>query len=107
MLLYSFGMPLFAALVVAAREPGWPRRLVVGCAALMPFVAWGVVADFLKNIALTSGPMVASQTGFVAWQREAIAFAYQFGSLILPTVVPAIAWVVSHRGFLERLRREP
>ncbi len=107
MLLYSFGMPLFAALVVAAREPGWPRRLVVGCAALMPFVAWGVVADFLKNIAITSGPMVASQTGFVAWQREAIAFAYQFGSLILPTVVPAIAWVVSHRGFLERLRREP
>jgi hypothetical protein len=107
MLLYSFGMPLFAALVLAAREPGWPRRLVVGCAALMPFVAWGVVADFLKNIAITSGPMVASQTGFVAWQREAIAFAYQFGSLILPTVVPAIAWVVSHRGFLERLRREP
>jgi hypothetical protein len=106
MRLYSFGMPLFAALVLAAREPGWPRRLVFGCVALMPFVAWGVVADFLKSIAITSGPMVASQTGFVAWQREAIAFAYQFGSLILPTVVPAIAWVVSHRRFLERLRRE-
>ena len=33
-----------------------------------------------------------------------IAFAYQFGSLILPAVVPAVAWVLTHRAFLERLR---
>ncbi len=80
------------------------RRLVVGYAALMPFVAWGVLADFLKNVAITAGPLVASQTGFVAWQREAIAFAYQLGTLILPTVVPAVAWVLTHRAFLERLK---
>ena len=29
---------------------------------------------------------------------------YQLGSLILPTVVPAVAWVLTHRAFLERLR---
>jgi hypothetical protein len=105
MLLYSFGLPLFAALVLAAREPGWPRRLAIGYSAIVPFVAWGALADFLKNVAITSAPLVASQTGFVAWQREVIAFAYQFGTLILPTVVPAVAWVLTHRGFLERLRR--
>jgi hypothetical protein len=104
MLLYAFGMPLYAALVLAAREPGWPRRLVVGYAVMLPFVAWGVLADFLKNVAITAGPMIVSQTGFVSWQRELIAFAYQFGSLILPTVVPAVAWVLADRGFLERLR---
>jgi hypothetical protein len=106
-LLYSFGMPLFAALVLAAREPRWPRTLAIGYAVQVPFVVWGVLADFLKNIAITSGPLVASQTGFSAWQREAIAFAFQFGSLILPTVVPAVAWVLTHRGFLERLRENP
>jgi hypothetical protein len=104
MLLYAFGLPLYAALVLAAREPGWPRRMIVGYAALVPFVAWGVLADFLKNVAITAGPLVASQTGFVAWQREMIAFAFQFGALILPTVVPAVAWVLTHRAFLERLR---
>jgi hypothetical protein len=104
MLLYSFGLPLYAALVLAAREPGWPRRLMVGYAALVPFIAWGVLADFLKSVAITAGPLVASQTGFVAWQRETIVFAYQFGSLILPTVVPAVAWVLTHRAFLERLK---
>ena len=106
-LLYSFGMPLFAALVLAAREPRWARTLAIGYAVQVPFVAWGVLADFLKNVAITSGPLVASQTGFSAWQREAIAFAFQFGSLILPTVVPAVVWVLTHRAFLERLRENP
>jgi hypothetical protein len=105
-LLYSFGMPLFAALVLAAREPRWLRTLAIGYAVLVPVAAWGVIADFLKNVAITSGPLVASQTGFVAWQREAIAFAFQFGSLILPTVVPAVTWVLTHRALLERLRGE-
>jgi len=103
-LLYSFGMPLFAALVLAAREPHWRRTLSIGYAVQLPFVAWGVLADFLKNVAITSGPLVASQAGFAGWQREAIAFAFQFGSLILPTVVPAVTWVLTHRAFLERLR---
>ena len=106
MLLYAFGLPLYAALVLAARESHWPARLGIGYAALMPFVAWGVLADFLKNVAITAGPLVASQTGFVAWQREMIAFAFQFGSLILPTVVPAVTWVLTHRRFLDRLRSE-
>ena len=104
LLLYSFGLPLFAALVLAARDPRWPRLLLIGYVALMPFVAWGVLADFLKNVAITMGPQIASQTGFVAWQREVIAFSFQFGSLILPTVVPAVAWVLTHRAFLERMR---
>jgi hypothetical protein len=103
-LLYSFGMPMFAALTLAAREPKRWVILALGIVALMPFVAFGAIADFLKNVAITSGPLVASQTGFSAAQREMIAFAYQFGTLILPTVAPAVVWVVTHRAFLERMR---
>ena len=103
-LLYSFGMPMFAALVLAAREPRRWIILALGIAALLPFTTFGVVADFLKSVAITSGPLVASQAGFSAAQREMIAFAYQFGTLIMPTVAPAILWVVTHRAFLERMR---
>ena len=35
-LLYSFGLPMYAALVVAAREPHWPRNLAIGYAILIP-----------------------------------------------------------------------
>jgi hypothetical protein len=103
-LLYAFGLPLYVALVLAAREPGRLRKLALGYAVIIPVIAWGGLADFLKNVAITPGPLVASQTGFSAWQREAIVFAFQLGSLILPTVVPAVVWVVTHRRFLERLR---
>ena len=105
MLVYAFGMPLFAALTLAAREAKWWRTLAIGYAVIVPFVAWGVLADFLKGIAIVAPAAIASQTGFSGWQREMIAFAYQFGTLILPAVVPAVLWVLLHRAFLERLRR--
>jgi hypothetical protein len=104
MLLYAFGLPLFVALTLAARQKRWWRALLIGYLAILPFIAWGVLADFLKNVAITASPLVASQTGFSPLQREMIAFAFQFGSLILPAVVPAVAWVLTHRPFLERLR---
>ncbi|MFO1323188.1 MAG: exosortase H-associated membrane protein [Burkholderiales bacterium] len=104
MLLYAFGLPLFVALTLAARERAWWRPLAIGYVAMLPFIAWGVLADFLKNVAITSSTLVASQTGFGPIGRDIIAFAYQFGSLILPAVVPAVAWVLTHRAFLERMR---
>jgi hypothetical protein len=106
-LLYSFGLPMYAALVLAAGggKQMW-KSLLIGYLVMLPFIVWGVTADFLKNITFSAGAFVASQAGFSALQREVIAFAYQFGTLILPTVIPAITWVLTHRRFLERLRGE-
>ncbi len=102
-LLFSFGLPMLAALILAAQEPHRVWMLLIGYAVLLPFQTFSVVADFLKNAAILAGPAVASQTNFDAWQREVIAFCYQFGTLILPTVAPVIVWVLMHRRFLERL----
>lgn len=104
MLLYAFGLPLFVALTLAAQGTQRWRRLAVGYVAMLPFIAWGVLADFLKNVAITAPSQVTAQAGFSALDRDMIAFAYQFGSLILPAVVPAVAWVLLHRAFLETLR---
>jgi hypothetical protein len=106
MLLYAFGLPLFAALTLAARGQRAWVRLGAGYLAMLPFIAWGVLADFLKNVAIAAPAQVASQTGFGALGRDIIAFAYQFGSLILPAVVPAVLWVLLHRAFLESLRAQ-
>src|ERR1700730_15179936 len=100
-LLFTFGLPMFAALILAAREPHRIRHLFLGYLILLPFETFSVVADFLKNAAILAGPAVASQIGITSWQREAIAFSYQFGTLILPTVAPAIVWVLMDRRFLE------
>ena len=103
-LLYSFGLPMLVALILAAGEPHVVRHMLVGYLVLVPFQTWGVVADFLKTVAITAGPAVSAQAGFSPWQREVIAFSYQFGTLILPTVAPAVVWVLMHRRFLENLR---
>ena len=95
LLLYSFGLPLYAALTLASRNVRWKRLLVLGYAVLLPFVTWGLVAEFLKTLAITSGAAIASQAGFSSWQREAIALAYQLGALILPAVVPVVLWVAT------------
>jgi hypothetical protein len=102
---FTFGLPLLAALILAARAPNPARNLLVGYAILLPFQTWGVIAEFLEDVAVGFGPGVASQTGFSAWQREAIAFGYQFGALILPTVVPAVVWVLMHRRLLDDFAR--
>ncbi|MEP6996290.1 MAG: exosortase H-associated membrane protein [Betaproteobacteria bacterium] len=102
---FTFGLPLLAALILAARAPHRVRNLLIGYAILLPFQTWGVLAELLEDIAVGFGPGVASQTGFGAWQREAIAFGYQFGTLILPTVVPAVVWVLMHRRLLEAFAR--
>jgi hypothetical protein len=104
-LLYSFGLPLLAALILAAREPHALRKLGLGYVVLAPLVCWGLVAEFLKHVVFDTPPLVAAQTGFGPLQREAIAFAYQFGSLILPTVAPAVFWILTHRAFVERFTR--
>ncbi len=98
-LLYNFGLPMLAALILAAREPHPLRKLLLGYAVLVPLVVWGLVAEFLKRVIFDT-----AQTGFGPLQREAIAFAYQFGSLILPTVAPAVFWVLTHRRFVEGFR---
>ncbi|MGH8713511.1 MAG: exosortase H-associated membrane protein [Casimicrobiaceae bacterium] len=102
---FTFGLPLLAALILAARAPHRARNLALGYAIVLPFQTWGVVAEFMEDIAVGLGPGVASQTGFSAWEREAIAFAYQFGTLILPTVVPAVVWVLMHRRLVETFAR--
>jgi hypothetical protein len=100
-LLYSFGLPMLAALVLAARQAKPLRTLALGYVVLAPFVTWGLVAEFLKRIAFDTPASVTAQAGFGPLQREVIAFAYQFGALILPTVAPAVFWVLTHRRFLE------
>lgn len=104
---YTFGLPLLAALILAAPSGQRMRQLAIGYAALLPFHAWSVASDALKQLAITLGPGIASQTGFIAWQREVIAFAYQFGTLMLPTVVPVVVWVMLNRRFVEGLLEAP
>ena len=100
-LLYTFGLALFAALMLGARAKAW--KILLGAVALLPFQAAGVACDIFVQLAVKLGPEVATQAAFAAWQREAIALGYQASTLIFPTLVPVLLWALLERAFIARM----
>ena len=97
-LLYTYGLALFAALMLATRARVW--TIVIGAAVMLLFQAWSVAFDFLVQVAVLSGPEVTARAGLLGWRREAIAIGYQAGALIFPSLVPILLWGVFNRAFI-------
>jgi hypothetical protein len=104
-LLYTFGLPLFAALTLAAAQPRWGRTLWCGYLILLPFQLLAVYATGLKQLAFNMGPIVAQQMEFGTLQRTLTAYAYQFSTLIMPPVTALVVWFFLHRQFVESFVR--
>lgn len=102
-LMYSFGLPLFIALQLATKGEHWGWKALIGYLALLPFQTWSVCLDVIKQVAITLGPDIAAQAGAQEWPREAIVLGYQFGTLILPTVVPFMLWLWMNRTEVEKM----
>jgi hypothetical protein len=72
---------------------------------LLPFQAWGVFFDLLKQIAFPTVEGMPKNLGFDGMPREFIALAYQFGVLILPMLVPVILAATFARERVKHLLR--
>lgn len=104
-LLYTYGLPLFVALMLAARAKAW--MILAGIALLLPFQAWGVAFDLLVQLGVKSGADISVRAGLAGWRAELIAFAYQIGSLVFPALIPVALWVAFNRGRLPVLGALP
>jgi hypothetical protein len=104
-LLYGYSLPLFFGLCLATPQEEERRwgQLMLGCLAIWLAQAFGIAADALKVLALSSGPEAAAAVLEAGLNVNAIALCYQFGYLILPTVVPAALWLALNRPFIEAL----
>ncbi len=100
--LYTYGAALMAALTLAAWERGHWQKLMLGWLCLLPFQTLAVFAAGMKQIVLDGGPAVQAQIDWAPWQLEAVAYAYQFSTLMMPPVTAVAVWLVLHRGFVER-----
>ncbi len=100
---YTYGAPVFAALMVAAGAK--IRLLLLGLLLLLPFQVWGVFFDLLKQIAFPTVEGMPKNLGFEGTPREFIALGYQFGVLILPMLVPVILAATFARERVKHLLR--
>jgi hypothetical protein len=58
--------------------------MLLGGVCLIPLQAFSLAQDWLKQVAVTSGPAVAGQMAFSPLQQEMVAVGYQLGYLVLP-----------------------
>lgn len=99
-LIYGYGLPLYAAMMVASHcEGAWWKILLGGLFLYLP-QAWGVTFEVLLNIITQIGPQAAAKVGLFNWKRELVAFGYQLGALIFPVVWPTLLWVMFNRNFV-------
>jgi hypothetical protein len=107
--IYSFGLPLFTALVLAV--PGGLvtklRHWLIGLPFLAAVQLWGVGFDIMKTLLFDMGLGTRYDLIVVSiWERTLMALAYQLGFLILPTVVPVAVWAVLNRAFLKNIAKQ-
>lgn len=96
---YAYGLPIFLALVLAARGKGRVGRMVAGYGVLLPFQALSLTMYALMQI-LLAAQLDIRALRIAQWQMEAIVYGYQVGSLVLPTLVPILVWLWMDRRFV-------
>jgi hypothetical protein len=94
---YAYGLPLFIALLLAARSRHFLRKAVVGYALLLLPQAFSLSFDVLRQIIVVGG--TPARLGIAQWQMETIALGYQIGALLLPTLAPTLIWLWFERPF--------
>lgn len=96
---YSYSLALYPALLAASKNfkiKPW----IFGILVLLFAIIFGICCDILKSIAFDLAPPGMSYpTGFSAWQLNLLGAGYQFGYLVLPSVLPLIFWIKYNHAF--------
>ena len=102
-LIYSYSLPLVAALMLAT--PGQDKwlNLLWGILLVLPSEVFSMVFSVLKTLTFDVGYAFQVQQGISQAGADAIALGYQVGTLLLPMIVPLIVWVGLNRAFIVRL----
>jgi hypothetical protein len=89
----TFGLPFFLALLLASRPPRLAAKAALGAAVLLALAAFGVACEVAINLGALVAPGGGALVEFNAFRATFAALGYQLGTLIFPTVVPAMLWV--------------
>lgn len=100
---FGYGTVLLWALLLASRPPRLAWKLLLGTAALGPLQSLCLCLQWMRDVAIVSGPGVLAQTRLPAWSLEPIAYGYQFGFLLLTPLAPVVLWLALDRSFVRGL----
>ena len=96
---YAYGFPIFLALLLAAWRKGRAWRAIVGYIVLLPFQAFSISTSLLMQMVLATN-LDLRLLKISQGQLEGLAYGFQLGSLVLPTLVPFLLWLWLDRQFV-------
>ena len=96
---YAYGLPIFLALLLAARGKGRAVRAAAGYLLLLPAQAYSLTTFLLMQLILGTQLDIRSLR-ISQWQMELLVYAYQVGSLVVPTLAPIVIWLWLDRKFV-------
>jgi len=102
---YSFGLPLFLALMLAVRSKELARNAAIGVAILVLVAGVGIWLDLYLALASLAAPSGGPMFDLSAAAREAVALGYQLSTLILPSLMPVVLWIAFEWRAIETLVR--
>ncbi len=101
-LLYSYSLP-FAAALILATPAAWVKKIIallIAYVVLLLIQSWGVCFYITKSLIFEHGPEINARLNFSVLAQALVGIAYQFGSLILPSLSPIVIWITLFRGFV-------
>lgn len=104
-MIYCYGWPVLIALVMATPLT-WTRtflQFAVGFLVLVPIQALGLMGEVLLQLSYNFGDTVRAAVETHGFSQYLIAFWYQFGYLILPSITPVVVWILMNRSYIEVL----
>lgn len=105
-MIYAFGLPLLAALVMATPMTSGRRVavIVLGGVFLILVPVWGITFDSLKTLQIVGWPDGVPKLGDIGTAKNSlIALGYQAGYLIFPAITPVALWILTNRPYIEDL----
>ncbi|WGZ93552.1 MAG: hypothetical protein QJT81_17395 [Candidatus Thiothrix putei] len=102
-LIYSYSLPLLAALILATPSPYKWQNLFWGMLVMLPTEIFSMTFSILKTLTFDVGAAFQAQQSLSPATADLIALGYQVGTLLLPMIAPLIIWVALNRDFLIHL----
>jgi hypothetical protein len=102
-LIYSYSLPLLAALILATPGKQKGQNLLWGLLLLLPTEVFSMTFSVLKTLTFEVGAAFQTQQGMTQTRADLLALGYQIGTLLLPMIAPLVIWVALHRDFLTQL----
>ncbi|UCU99742.1 exosortase H-associated membrane protein [Acidovorax radicis] len=96
---YAYGLPIFLALLLAARGKKRIGRAVAGYLLLLPAQAFSLTFYVLMQLVLAVQLNIRALR-LEQWQMELIVYAYQLGALVVPTLAPIVLWLWLDKKFV-------